>query len=71
MYGANLSWKPLQRILDSMMGQGLIREVDASHSRDKRTNIFYEITQKGENVVKYFNRAKDLLELEEVSKIRW
>ena len=71
MYGANLSWKPLQRILDSMMSQDLIREVDASHSRDKRTNIFYEITQKGENVVKYFNRAKDLLELEEVSKIRW
>jgi len=71
MYGANLSWKPLQRILNSMINQDLIREVDASLSRDKRTNIYYEITQKGENVVKYFNRAKDLLELEEVSKIRW
>ena len=71
MYGANLSWKPLQRILSSMVSQGLIREVDARGGRDRRTNKTYEITQKGENVVKYFNRAKDLLELEEVAKIRW
>lgn len=71
MYGANLSWKPLQRILQSMVSQDLIREIDAQSNRDKRTSIFYEITQKGENVVKYFNRAKDLLELEEVAKIRW
>ena len=71
MYGANLSWKPLQRILRSMVSQELIREIDASDNRDKRTNTYYEITQKGENVVKYFNRAKDLIELEEVAKIRW
>ena len=71
MYGANLSWKPLQRMLDSMVDQDLIREVDETGGRDKRTNRCYEITQKGENVIKYFNRAKDLLELEEVAKIRW
>lgn len=71
MYGANLSWKPLQRILNSMVSQGLIKEIDMSDSRDKRTNMCYEITQKGENVVKYFNRARDLIELEEVAKIRW
>lgn len=71
MYGANLSWKPLQRILNSMVSQDLVREVDARDNRDKRTNKYYEITQKGENVVKYFNRAKDLLQLEEVAKIRW
>ncbi len=71
MYGANLSWKPLQRILMSMVSQGLIVEVDTRDNRDKRTNTCYEITQKGENVVKYFNRAKDLIELEEVAKIRW
>lgn len=71
MYGANLSWKPLHKILRSMVSQGLIRVVDARDSRDKRTNMYYEITQKGENVVRYFNRAKSLLELEEVVKIRW
>jgi len=71
MYGANLSWKPLQRILNSMASQELIREVDVRGGRDKRTSRCFEITQKGENVIKYFNRAKDLLELEEVAKIRW
>jgi predicted transcriptional regulator len=71
MYGSNLSWKPLQKILDSMTNQGLISEINADNKRDKRTTTTYEITQKGENVVKYFNRAKDLIELEEVAKIRW
>ena len=69
MYGANLSWKPLQRILGSMVSQGLIREVDASDDRDKRTNKYYEITQKGENVIKYFKQARNLLVLEEVSEM--
>ncbi len=70
MYGANLSWKPLQRILHSMIEQELIVEIDASESRDKRTSTRYEITQKGENVIRYFNRANRLIELEEVSTIR-
>jgi len=69
MYEANLSWRPLQHFLMSMVSQGLIREIDAKGGRDKRTNKYYEITQKGENVVKYFRRTKDLLELEEVEKI--
>jgi predicted transcriptional regulator len=71
MYGANLSWKPLQRILDSMIKQDLIMEIDTSDTRDKRTNTCYEVTQKGENVCMYFNRAKDMIELEEVAKVRW
>jgi len=71
MYEANLSWKPLQRILRSMVSQGLVEEIDASGSRDGRTNTLYEITQKGENVVSYFNQAKSLIELEEIARIRW
>lgn len=71
MYGANLSWKPLQRVLNSMVDQGLIVEVDARSKKDKRTTVCYETTQKGENVIRYFNKAKDLIEIEEVSKIRW
>lgn len=70
MYGANLSWRPLKRILHSMIEQELIIEIDASDSRDKRTNTRYEITQKGENVIQYFNRANGLIELEEASAIR-
>jgi predicted transcriptional regulator len=71
MYGANLSWKPLQRILDSMVDQDLIREVKPAGKRDKRSSVYYEVTQKGENVVRYFNRAKDLLEIEEIARIPW
>ncbi len=71
MYEANLSWKPLQRILNSMVSQDLVEEIDASNSRDKRTNTLYNITQKGENVISYFNRAKHLIELEEIAKIQW
>ena len=71
MYGANLSWKPLQGILRSMVAQGLIVEVDAAGNRDKRTTTLYEITQKGENIIRYFNKARDLLELEEIARARW
>ena len=70
MYGANLSWKPLQRVLQSMKEQELIVEIDDRDGRDKRTNTRYEITQKGENVIQYFNRAQGLIELEEVGTIR-
>lgn len=65
MYGANLSWKTLRRILRSMVSQGLIEEVDARDSRDKRTHKHYELTQKGENVIRYFNQARNILELED------
>jgi predicted transcriptional regulator len=69
MYGANLSWKPLQRVLDNLIKQGLISEEAPYDLRDKRTSICYELTQKGENVLQYFNKAKDLLELETTPEI--
>jgi predicted transcriptional regulator len=66
MYESNLSWRPLQSILGSMVSQGLVTQVDAADSRDRRTNTVYEMTQKGERVVEYFNRGRDLIELERV-----
>jgi predicted transcriptional regulator len=66
MYEANLSWKPLQKILKSMMSQDLIIELDARANRDKRTTSVFEITQKGENIIKYFNKGKEYLKLEEI-----
>jgi predicted transcriptional regulator len=65
MYGANLSWKLLQGTLGSMVGQGLIEETDVSESRDKRTNRVYSVTKKGTNVIRYFNHAKELIEVDE------
>ena len=70
MYEANLSWKPLQRILESMKSRDLVLEIDASEGKDKRTSNLYELTPKGENVISYFNRGKEFLQLENPSKIR-
>ena len=70
MYEANLSWKPLQKILTSMIAQKLVEDVDASDNRDKRTNTIYKITQKGENIITYFSRAREYLEIEEITKSR-
>ncbi|MBM3291602.1 hypothetical protein FJY84_02875 [Candidatus Bathyarchaeota archaeon] len=63
MYGANLSWKPLKYILETMCNQGLIEEYSLLEG-DKRTKKAYRLTEKGDNVLKYFNRAKDLMEIE-------
>jgi predicted transcriptional regulator len=65
MYGANLSWKLLQGILNSMAAQDLIEEIDVSDSRDKRTNTVYQVTTKGDSVIRYFDRAKGLIEVDE------
>ena len=62
MYGANLSWKPLQGILKSLLNQGLLTEIEGD-PRDKRTKVTYELTQKGENVVRYYVKAKSLVEI--------
>ncbi len=70
MYEANLSWKPLQTILQSMISQELIVEIDARAEKDKRTSTVYEVTQKGENIITYFNRGRDYLNLEELTKVR-
>ena len=62
MYSANISWQPLMRVLDSLSSQGLINEIDVSEGRkrDKRTSKIYEITMKGEQVIRYFKDAKEL-----------
>ena len=62
MYRANLSWKPLQNILRSLLNQGLLCEME-EEIKDKRTKIRYELTQKGENVVRYYSKAKSLIEI--------
>ena len=65
MYGANLSWKLLQGVLCSMAEQDLIEEIDVSNSRDKRTNKVYQVTTKGDGVIRYFDLAKGLIEVDE------
>jgi predicted transcriptional regulator len=52
MYQSNLSWKPLVKILDSLMRQEII-EV----TQDNFHNV-YRLTQKGVNVLEYFENAE-------------
>jgi len=62
MYGVNLSWKNLQSTLQSLINQGLIEEFNENEG-DNRSKKFYRITEKGDNVLKYFNRIESLMEL--------
>ena len=71
MYGANLSWKPLQRVLNSLVRQDLVMEIDPMDPKDKRSSVCYDLTQKGESVLSYFNKARALLELEAAPKIAY
>jgi predicted transcriptional regulator len=64
MYGANLSWKICNEILDSLVSQDLVELIDISElnrRRDKRTNTKFLITPKGQNVLRYFHTAKTLM----------
>jgi predicted transcriptional regulator len=69
MYGANLSWKPLKQILKNFITQGLIVE-RVSEDGDKRKRKTYALTEKGDNVLRYFSKAKGLMEFEKVVQIR-
>ena len=61
MYNANLSWKPLKEILNTLCLQGVIQEISGDGD-DKRTKRNYVLTEKGENILRYFNKAKCLME---------
>jgi predicted transcriptional regulator len=62
MYNCNLSWKSLKEILDNLTEQGLLEEtVIPGKKRSKRQ---YEITLKGENVLKYYRMVSGLIEIE-------
>jgi len=63
MYAANLSWRPLQEILRSLVGQGLIAEIEED-IKDKRTKVQFDLTMKGDNVVRYYSKAKSLVEIQ-------
>ncbi len=64
MYAANLSWKPLMQVLDSLEREELIKPVE--EGRDGRSRNLYGITEKGESVLSYFEKTKDILKTESV-----
>jgi len=57
MYRTNLSWKPLMEVLDSLAMQELIAvKTEGNHKS-------YEITEKGKNVLQYFSKAMESIEI--------
>ena len=64
MYAANMSWKPVQLMLTHLVEQGLLLEVVNTGSKQSRRR--YQITEKGEKILDYFEKAKDILPLEDV-----
>jgi predicted transcriptional regulator len=64
MYAANLSWKPTQRTLSQLVEQGLVAEaINPERMKSRRR---YEITEKGIAVLAYFDKAKEILPIEEI-----
>jgi len=57
MYKSNLSWKPLMKILESLVDQGLISRTENG------THIAYKITEKGKNILRYFSKAMEFIEI--------
>ncbi len=57
MYKTNLSWKPLMKVLESLTAQGFIV------MKNENNHIFYEMTEKGKNILRYFSEAMELIEV--------
>jgi predicted transcriptional regulator len=63
MYSTNLSWAPLRRLLESLLEQGLVESAETGLD-DGRSKNLYRITEKGESVLSYFSKCKDILRVE-------
>ncbi len=61
MYAANMSWKPVQRILSHLVEQGLLEEQLNEESRQSKR--LYVITEKGVGVLDYFDKLKLIINI--------
>ena len=61
MYAANMSWNPTQKLLEDLVEKGFLKVKLVSGG--KRTKRVYYITEKGENVINYFEGAKTLIQI--------
>ena len=67
MYATNMSWAPTQKMLSRLVEQGLIEVRMNTESRQSKRR--YVITDKGVNVFYYFEKVKDILNLEGIYEI--
>jgi predicted transcriptional regulator len=61
MYASNMSWNLTQRVFADLVRQGLLDVMENPASR--RSTRRYVITEKGSNVLRYFEGAKALLQI--------
>ena len=61
MYASNMSWNLTQRVFADLVRQGLLEVKENPKSR--RSTRRYMITEKGSNVLNYFEGAKALLQI--------
>jgi predicted transcriptional regulator len=66
MYASNLSWKPIQRALSSMVEQGLVEMMMTPSEKSRKR---YVITEKGVNVLDYFEKANEVLPTDEYANL--
>jgi len=66
MYAVNLSWRPTQGILGSLVEQGLLDAVEVEGGR--RSKVRYSVTEKGLGVLGYFDGASELIDIGDVLK---
>ena len=67
MYASNLSWKPSQRMLSYMVEQGLVEMMMTATSGKSRKRYF--VTEKGVNVLNYFEKANEILPQDEYADL--
>jgi len=62
MYRCNLSWRPLQEILGSLIERGLIEEIEEYNRK------YYMITKKGREVLVYLKKLIQMFIPEETKR---
>jgi predicted transcriptional regulator len=59
MYASNLSWNTLRSTIDLLVNKGYAEEAGDMRGRGKQ----YYITQSGMNVLRYYDRLEELVDL--------
>jgi len=62
MYASNMSWRRANRMLCSLVDQGLVAEVIDTR-RGVKSRRRYKITEKGISVLDYFDEGRKILQI--------
>ena len=63
MFSTNLSWPSFNRVMETLVSQGLLAEAEGDG--DKRSRTRYRVTEKGEKFLEYIELALKSVDLKE------